>query len=84
MLLLWFFFVQVRNADQIVVIADHSVSAMGTHGSLLESSTVYADLVKRQLSAGMEKLPPPDISEEKTSDDVDVVVEAGIGPSAVL
>lgn len=42
----------VRNADQIVVIADHAVSAVGTHDELLSSSAIYADLVKRQLSAG--------------------------------
>lgn len=64
-----------------MVIADHSVSAMGTHESLLESSTIYADLVKRQLSAGMEKLPSSDVSEKKASVSM---VEAGTGPSAVL
>ena len=48
----------VRSADQIVVIADHAVSAVGTHEVLMQTSAIYADLVKRQLSAGMDKPPP--------------------------
>jgi hypothetical protein len=40
----------VRNADKIVVIADHGIQAMGTHDELMTSSTHYADLVKRQLN----------------------------------
>jgi hypothetical protein len=75
------FIFQVRSADQIVVIADHSVSAMGTHESLLESSSIYADLVKRQLSAGMDKLPPSDASNNKPAEEAAV---PGAGPSAVL
>lgn len=62
----------VRSADQIVVIADHAVSAVGTHDVLMQTSAIYADLVKRQLSAGMDAPASP-------ADPMDPAV-----PSAVL
>mmetsp|Transcript_1146 Transcript_1146/g.1466 ORF Transcript_1146/g.1466 Transcript_1146/m.1466 type:complete len:750 (+) Transcript_1146:68-2317(+) len=40
----------VRNAESIVVLANQSVSAIGKHDELMETSTFYKDLVKRQLT----------------------------------
>ncbi len=40
----------VRDADQIVVLADGRVAEIGTHRALLEKSGLYAHLVSRQLA----------------------------------
>ncbi|GAB3704541.1 ABC transporter ATP-binding protein [Corynebacterium nasicanis] len=41
----------VTDADQIIVLADGRISAVGTHTSLMESSELYRDLASRQLLA---------------------------------
>ena len=40
----------VRDADQIVVLDDGRVSAVGTHGQLLKSSAIYRELWRTQMA----------------------------------
>ena len=40
------------DADQVIVLDDGRVDAIGTHGELLESSEVYRDIVASQLGEG--------------------------------
>jgi hypothetical protein len=62
--------VQVRNADKIVLIADQSVQAMGSHDELIASSQAYGDLVKRQLQHVLAS------DETAASEDVEAVASA--------
>ena len=39
----------VRNADKIIVLDKGEVAAMGTHGELMETSAIYADIYHSQL-----------------------------------
>ncbi|WP_394552629.1 ABC transporter ATP-binding protein [Agromyces sp. MMS24-JH15] len=41
----------IVDADQILVVEDGRITARGTHEYLLETSTVYAEIVESQLSA---------------------------------
>lgn len=38
----------IRAADQIVVMDNHKIVDVGTHEKLLETSSKYKDLIKRQ------------------------------------
>lgn len=62
----------IRQADQIVVMHNHRVVDVGQHDELLEKSSKYQDLIKRQSvmirnvsEAGLHKLLPGIIDEEE-------------------
>ena len=62
----------IRQADQIVVMHNHRVVDVGQHDELLEKSSKYQDLIKRQSvmirnvsEAGLQKLLPGVIDEEE-------------------
>jgi ATP-binding cassette subfamily B protein AbcA/BmrA len=40
----------IKNADKLIILEDGKVTGMGTHRELLESHSLYNDLVKQQLS----------------------------------
>jgi ATP-binding cassette subfamily B protein len=46
----------IRNADRIVVIADHGIAESGTHGELLRKNGIYAKYYNMQFD-GKEKAP---------------------------
>lgn len=46
----------IRNADRIVVIADHGIAESGTHGELLRKNGIYAKYYNMQFD-GKEKVP---------------------------
>ena len=44
----------VQSADQIIILADGRVDAIGSHDSLLKSNTFYKDLYESQLKGALE------------------------------
>ena len=66
----------IRQADQIVVMHNHRVVDVGQHDELLEKSSKYQDLIKRQSvmirnvsEAGLQKLLPGVIDEEERDEE---------------
>ena len=41
----------IKNADQIIVLQDGTVSGVGTHKELINENTLYRSLAQKQLSA---------------------------------
>lgn len=68
----------IRQADQIVVMHNHRVVDVGQHDELLEKSSKYQDLIKRQSvmirnvsEAGLQKLLPGVIDDDEEEDEED-------------
>ena len=66
----------IRQADQIVVMHNHRVVDVGQHDELLEKSSKYQDLIKRQSvmirnvsEAGLQKLLPGVIDDEEEDEE---------------
>ena len=57
----------VRDADKIAVFSDGKVADLGSHDELMQTSSIYQNLVKRQLQWG--DRPATQSEEEETQDD---------------